>query len=361
MRQNSLPPGNRVNVSLLERTLKPSNLTNSYKLYWFAAILDEIEDNNNEVSFRKLVDRMVSKCWYSILKFKLSLGHKDMLYKIVQYLTHEYDLSAESSENEILSRLNDLNDDYYDKELNMLTRYVPYRFISPFYSSKLIGLEDGKRNSIIEILNKNDYNCIYIVNSKKSHITLNYNWYNYIYNNLTIIKGWYKYNLIKYLQRRNPNVPNIIGKIEPPVSRDLVVANKFWREVNKLVELKDIYTGRPIVESEMSIDHFIPWSFVLHDMFWNLCPVLKATNSQKGDRLPDIEKHLEPFVNLHYTIIPHLGQVKNSNCFYEDYITIGIDESSLMNLSKKQYKDMLSKKLLPLYQLALNNGFDVWQ
>jgi len=30
--------------------------------------------------------------------------------------------------------------------------------------------------------------------------------------------------------------------------------------------IKDIYTGLPVKESGMSIDHFIPWSFVLHSM-----------------------------------------------------------------------------------------------
>ena len=83
MNKQRLPLDNIIDVSLLEKSLNATNLTNSYKLYWFAAILDEIEDNNNEVSIRKLVDRMVSKCWHSILKFKLTLGHKDMLCKIV--------------------------------------------------------------------------------------------------------------------------------------------------------------------------------------------------------------------------------------------------------------------------------------
>jgi hypothetical protein len=34
--------------------------------------------------------------------------------------------------------------------------------------------------------------------------------------------------------------------------------------------ISDIYTGLPVNESYMSLDHFIPWSFVLHDRLWNL-------------------------------------------------------------------------------------------
>lgn len=44
-------------------------------------------------------------------------------------------------------------------------------------------------------------------------------WCAYIRKNQEILKGWIQYNLITYLQRRNPNVPGISSKLEPPQNR----------------------------------------------------------------------------------------------------------------------------------------------
>ena len=41
-----LPPQPELNIAALEQSLDLSNLTNSYKLYWFAALLDEINNYN---------------------------------------------------------------------------------------------------------------------------------------------------------------------------------------------------------------------------------------------------------------------------------------------------------------------------
>lgn len=46
-----------------------------------------------------------------------------------------------------------------------------------------------------------------------------------------IITGWLEYNLITYLQKRNPSVPGISSKLSPPTERKLDRAKKFWRSV----------------------------------------------------------------------------------------------------------------------------------
>jgi HNH endonuclease len=49
-------------------------------------------------------------------------------------------------------------------------------------------------------------------------------------------------------------------------------------------------SGAPL-DDAFSIDHFLPWSFVAHDLLWNLTPVFGTTNSKKGDALPNA-KHV---------------------------------------------------------------------
>ena len=77
-------------------------------------------------------------------------------------------------------------------------------------------------------------------------------------------------------------------------------AKKFWKIVVDKNNLKCPYTGKPIIE-DYSIDHFIPWSFVTHDLLWNLVPVLnRSVNSSKSDNLPSFDKY---FSNFSYVIV----------------------------------------------------------
>jgi len=42
----------------------------------------------------------------------------------------------------------------------------------------------------------------------------------YLHHNLAIVTGLCLWNLVTYLQRNNPNVPNIAGKLAEPGQRD---------------------------------------------------------------------------------------------------------------------------------------------
>lgn len=356
-----LPPEYKLNILALERSLGLKYLTNSYKLYWFCAILDEIEGQNVEIPFRTIIDRMVAKCWYSVLKYKLNFGQQDMLHRIVYYLYSHYNLKAEAPESEILKFLDALNDDNYNNAIRELTRYVPYRFISSFYYSELRGKTDAQKNKIIKLLNLNDNNCIYKIDISKPAIIVNPTWFEYLYANLAIVQGWYKFKLINYLQRRNPNVPAVINKIEPPKKRDLIKANKFWKSIISKMEIKDIYTGKAIDQTDMSLDHFIPWSFVLHDKLWNLCPVSRITNSQKGDCLPRLDIYLDSFLSIQFKAFSLLEAINRNRFLIEDYIELGIKIDSSGQANKDHFKEVMVITLEPLHRIALNQGFELWR
>lgn len=49
------------------------------------------------------------------------------------------------------------------------------------------------------------------------------------YLNLAIVTGFCLWSLVTYLQRNNPNVPNIAGKLAEPSQRELGTARRFWR------------------------------------------------------------------------------------------------------------------------------------
>lgn len=114
----------------------------------------------------------------------------------------------------------------------------------------------------------------------------------YLYKkNHEILKGWIQYNLIMYLQRRNPNIPGISNKLEPPQDRKLNKVIKYWKTIMEITPVSDIYGNEILMQETLSIDHFIPWSYVAHDEFWNLHPTTKSINSSKSNNLPAWERY----------------------------------------------------------------------
>ncbi len=51
----------------------------------------------------------------------------------------------------------------------------------------------------------------------------------------------------------------------------------------------DFYTNEPIDFNDISIDHFIPWSYMYSDDLWNLVITSKTNNSSKSNRVPKKE------------------------------------------------------------------------
>jgi len=143
--------------------------------------------------------------------------------------------------------------------------------------------------------------------------------------------------------------------------RDLANAKHFWSQVRNEYSLfgnrehfSDIYSGEYLADS-FSIDHFLPWSFVAHDLIWNLIPVSKSTNSKKGDNLPSIEHYFDRYAAMHRQAILSLSKKPK---LLEDYTTcfkqsvpqlLSINEETFL----RQYTDVYQ----PLFQIAKNQGF----
>jgi CRISPR/Cas system Type II protein with McrA/HNH and RuvC-like nuclease domain len=67
---------------------------------------------------------------------------------------------------------------------------------------------------------------------------------------------------------------------------------KFHKYLDLLFEdgnRKCFYCGESIDESQISVDHVIPWSYMFSDDLWNLVYCHKGENSEKSNRLPSEE------------------------------------------------------------------------
>ena len=371
-----LPEDNNVEVGILEKLLDLDKLTMSYKLFWFAGILEEIKNSNQDISFRRIVCRMLAASWYPLLQYRLNLGVGDQLNNIVTLLHTRHNLPVDIREKDLLEFLEKMQDTEIEKAISSLYNFVPYRLIAPFFSRDLAGIKNNNsRNIMIADLSQKTTRALYKINRSDKRIYINNAWFDYIYRNQGIVAGWHKFKTINYLQKKNPNTPAIPFKLSIQSKRNLSSATKFWNSIKERQILYDIYSGQVMTRDnfekygEMSIDHFIPWSFVLHDELWNLAPTFKNVNSSKSNKLPKMDLYLDKFCDLQYAAFNMIRQDRKdreSKKILEDHLTINkkLDLNYLLNkdkeITKAEFADSLKATISPLHQIAYNQGYEVW-
>ena len=364
-----VPYSNEVDYATFSRVLSDSKVVATYKMYWLLGLLDEAAMGNVEISFRKLISRMITYAWYPILAYKLSFGLCDNLVKVVNYIADTYNLGSNYNEKKLLEFIYNNEDKTLTKMMKDLTYNVPYRFLSPFFQDKLKG-ETTKVEKIIEELSKESKTCVYSIyrnEDNESYIRINNGWGNYLKYNYKIIQGWAYYKLVCFLQKRNPNTPGIAMKLEAPKSRNLTAQTAIWKEIIQRKHIVDIYTDKEFIDDNyklygvLSLDHFIPWSFVLHDQMWNLVPTFKNINSKKSDNLLDYDTYIDKFCNIQYEAFEFVVNEKKKNQIeeYREMLKIADPKEFLDKESKEVFFKMIKKEVYPVYNIAVNQGFGV--
>jgi hypothetical protein len=122
-----------------------------------------------------------------------------------------------------------------------------------------------------------------------------------------------------------------------------------------------IYTGKPLLKNQYDLDHFVPWSFVSHNLLWNLIPADSSINSSKSNNLPSLDKYLEPFSNIQQKALKTLYESNPNNIILEDYLMIYDSVSDLARLSENDFCDVFRRTFSPMVQIAENMGFKIWQ
>lgn len=367
MEQPSLPVSPRTPVEFLSSIF--NHVTNSYKFYWFLAILDHIrEDQSPIVEINTLVARMVAGVWYPTNYFRLSFGKQDRLSEIALLLKEKRSLRENAKQqtivNAVLSEI--MEGASLAPQVTSLSRYVPYRFLRPFFSQQLRGKPDWKVEKLIlrftEKSSSDSRNPPFyrFVGDQNQMLEIHPIWFDYLQTHLAIVTSYCSWHLLKYLQRNNPNVPNLAGKLFEPEQRDLSKCRQFWRAAfDEIGTLKCIYSGIEVGKSAFSLDHFLPWSFVTHDQMWNIVPTLRSVNSAKSDSLPDWSLYFGPFAELQYKAFQAVATSTKNNKLLEDYVLL-FNKSSVQEIKEKPFADFLSTlndALAPQIQIAKNMGF----
>lgn len=363
----------QLNIGYLSRLF--DNTTNCYKFFWFMAILRKIEPTKTRFSFDELINEMIADAWYMVTEYRLRLGPlgiTDNLEEVVKYIYDNNGMRSSEKREKIIEYLVATDDKKVTKYKSDLTLNVPYRLQVPFYDA--ITIERNQWNSskqnLIEEINRQRRLIYYfeLAAGLGTFINIDDVWAEYLVKHKEILRSWTQLKLIQYLQNKNPSVPGIADKIEPPVSRDIDRVRKYWKIVIQMdPSLRDIYGNVLLIDQSISVDHFVPWQYVAHDELWNLHPTTREINSSKSNSLPVWDKYFMPLGEMEYRAYA----LRENNAVVEhEYNKIApyhLNNQEIRQqlyasgLDKNEFITRLEKVVRPVYESAKMQGFREWE
>ena len=314
---------------------------------------------NLNINVWDIVTRMVANAWYPIHYFKLSFGKSDSLYGIVNQLHKGINIPIDAGVEAVIEGIKSYNESPFVKKLlRTLILYVPYKFLSPWLGSST-DREIVRRSQMLE----ND--CLYSIHKDGTdfYININPKWNDFLHRHYNVLMDFAYWNLTLFLQARNPNVPAIPNKlIRPEIRNSLTAQHHYWNDIIRLSgPVNCIYTGRELYINEYDLDHFIPWSFVSHDLLWNLIPADGSINSSKSNRLPDLNIYLPKLASMQLHGLKTFIKSGKSPDILEDFISLGYTANELVNMSDVEFLNVFERTFTPMNQIALNIGFETWK
>ena len=361
-----LPSSDNLDIQYLSRLF--DNKSECYKLFWFQAIVNQIINGKDHFTYEELVDEMIADAWYMVSEYHLNLGPKDNLEIAVKRVQSISGMKPSEKKEILLDYLHTCSDKEVKRIKRILIENVPYRLQAPFLENLKGKSWDVPKKDLISRINQ-ERSLIYyfrIYDGMNTIITIQPQWMDYIVKNQEIIKGWLQYHMIIYLQKRNPSVPGIADKLYPPQERKLDKVKKYWKMLIELQPVHEIYGNIELTKDDISIDHFVPWSYVAHDEFWNLHPTTRSINSKKSNHLPDWEKYFFSFCEMGYLSYSMLWQNDRLHEEFDKCAKEHLNNDDIKQklyrpgLKKEEFADRLSEIVLPVYQSAKNSGFSNW-
>ncbi|MBD2576514.1 HNH endonuclease domain-containing protein [Oscillatoria sp. FACHB-1406] len=375
MLEAQLPESEQIDVSALARIF--TNTTTSYKYLFFLSVLDILKRRNFTVScpinFREIIVEMLANAWYPHTYFKLYFGTQDKIAQKLDSLqleiTERVLKFTDTDKTELRATIAQQN---LKDAIAHLKRYVPFRLIAPFLETELEAenVKRGTGNCLEKAMpaladryferRKPFYKFDTSSYRDCTSILIHPDWANYIKNNYAIVRGWVFWEWVQYMQKLNPNTPNIINKIFIPQQRgSLEVQKQYWKLILKSNPILCIYSGRNLEANNISLDHYLPWSFVAHDLLWNLIPTHPSINSAKSNNLPS-EQYFDAFVKVqHQGLVTSHEQLKPQQwgkmieSYLAEFRMSGTED--LLNLEKLRNAYKLT--IQPLISLATLQGF----
>lgn len=338
-----LPKSNGLLVNYLSACF--NNTSATYKFYWLLAILQTVENGNENIPKIDLFARMISNAWYTVNYFHVSFGKQDLIQQSIHAINKIEKITIDEKQEVVFKKLISSKNKETIKQLWHFNKNVPHWFLSPWYQ----GLN---QNEIYNASQNFSNNVLYTL--QEQEIIINPIWAKYLIVNSKVLKDFCYWNLALFLQAKNPSVPDIPNKLIKPAIRNglLKQRKQFWDLVlNDMGSIKCIYTGKQLTLGNYAVEHFIPFNFVSHDLIWNLIPADKIFNSTKSDKLPSLDKYFSSFYKMQKDAIEIVKRKSPKNIFLQDYLSIFPDIDN--SFTEQNFKD----RIQPLITIASNNGF----
>ena len=352
----TIPQSNIISTSVMNRVFDKTTAT--YKFYWMLSLLDMyVKEHKTEMLALDIASRMVAYAWYPIEYFRLSFGKGDRMSQIIPKVAELTGITVDDrldSKTDVIMQAKS-DSPKVKAEIKILLRNVPFWFQTPW-------IETNNEREMIARSQMLENDCLYSLSGWGDDLTVTINpkWDEYLNTNFDILRDFTLWNLTLFLQSRNPNVPNISGKLLRPEEREpLTKQKKFWNKVIELGgKLHCIYTNNPLGMNEFELDHFMPWSFVSHNQNWNLIPADGSFNSSKNNRIPDLGYYLPKMAAIqHHALRLYLPICGKRDATVDEYFAIGVSPQDLMAMSDEDFLNTYRKTFSPLSQMAVNMGF----
>ncbi|MGM9971408.1 MAG: HNH endonuclease domain-containing protein [Anaeroplasmataceae bacterium] len=270
--------------------IEQMNNDNTYKLAWGRAVIEcvtfddfDIIEDKAIIAFDKISLRMLKYYWNQLFFFKLKQSpYKDkdpIICKDTEKLIEIYKSKTNSS----IPIWFDDAQKYFDKN-DKATFSNTIKHISKTLHENVCWRFKNIPNKVLEIYEYNRKESTIIISMKNIKELKNYS---------IILSKLLNYKWAQLLEKYNFS-PKIASKVNG-ISEAKLKRNNLKKYKEELLkefkgkEIIDFYTGTPISENDISIDHVIPWSFMYSDDIWNLVITSKSFNSSKSNSIPSNE------------------------------------------------------------------------
>ncbi len=154
----NLPSSKKLPIEYLAACF--NDVTNSYKFYWFLSILEHVKaSSSSTIPIKSLLANMVADVWFPSNYFYLSFGKQDRLSQVALKIREISNLKIDSKKgdvvNETFAQLQ--TNSTLANEILTLGRFVPYRFLRPFFNEELRGVSDWQVDRFIKKLAENSF------------------------------------------------------------------------------------------------------------------------------------------------------------------------------------------------------------
>ena len=360
------PPCDGLDIVAFAQAFRNTNT--SYKFFWARALMRALANNkfqSCELSFVKMAAGMLDAARRAVCVFRLRLPKDDKLDK-------EWFPALAGTPHWDSKTLTRLRGDVFAPRarripgtiISGLTKYVPYLFMSPFFPG-MTGVAGAVKFSRIKTAAAERFNGDspppYRFAENDNAIIVHPKWCAYFARNADIINAWIMWELTRYIQRINPNIPAIPAKLDETAEPKTNRQRLFWQTIiERQPNAFCIYTGERIDADNFALDHYIPWSFVAHDNMWNLVPVSVAGNAEKSDNLPSDNAYFNHFADMQHLAVSSLHKLPNQRrweSIFEPYLTDLNVNAFQTAVNQNTLHSALAGVIKPLLSIAQTRGF----